>query len=207
MELQLLGPVEMTGPAGAVQLRANKERLLLALLALRANRVVSMSELIAGLWGQDPPATAAKTAHGHVARLRRALDAAGLPDVLRTREPGYVLNLDPTCIDAVQFEQRLREARGFVAAGDLETSCRALEAALDLWHGDAIADCRDRSETVAAEAVRLDELRVVAVEELIQVRLQLGANAELVGDLEALLLRYPLRERIWGALIVALYRA
>src|SRR5262249_22178054 len=155
-----------------VSLRGNMERVLLALLGVRANYIVSMWDLVAGLWGERPPATAAKTVHGHIARLRRALDAAGLSGVLVTREPGYLLEIAPECIDAVLFEQHVAAARAALSTADPVTADREFGTALALWRGDALVDCRDRSEALGGEALRLEELRLGSIEELMHVRLE-----------------------------------
>jgi DNA-binding SARP family transcriptional activator/tetratricopeptide (TPR) repeat protein len=207
VDLMFLGPFEVSGPAGQVQMGATKERLLLALLALRANEVVSTAQVIDGLWGEDPPPTAVKTVHAHVARVRRMLESAGLPGVLVTREPGYFLQADPEHIDAVRFEQHALAGRRALADGDPKAAEAELAAGLALWRGDALSDCRDDSEEISAAAVRLDELRLNAIEDHIDAQLALGRHAAVIGDLESLVVRFPLRERMWGALMIGLYRA
>ena len=188
-------------------LGATKERTLLALLALRANEVVSTAQLIDGLWGDDPPLTAVKTVHGHVARVRRLLEPAGLADALVTREPGYFLVVEPEHIDAVRFEGHALAGRRALAAGDAAAAECELGEGLALWRGEAFADCREDSELIAAAAVRLDELRLGAVEDRMDAQLALGQHAAIVGDLESLVARHPLRERLWCALMIALYRS
>lgn len=207
VELMFLGPFEVDGPSGPVPLGATKERLLLALLALRANEVVSTAQLIDGLWGEDPPRSATKTVHAHVSRIRRLLGAAGLPDVVVTREPGYLLAAEPDAIDSVRFERHARAGRRALATGDAETAERELASGLALWRGDALADCRADSEAIAARAVRLDELRLSAIEDHVNAQLALGRHAAVVGDLESWLAQHPLRERMWCALMIALYRS
>ena len=184
-----------------------KERLVLALLALRAGEVVSRDALVDALWGEDPPATAVKTLQGHVARVRRSLEAAGMADVLATRAPGYVLSVPADAIDATGFERHATAGRGALADGDASTGAAAeLAAALGLWRGDALADCRGGG-WAATQALRLDELRLSTVEDRIEADLMLGHHGVLAGELESLVARHPLRERLWAALMVALYRA
>ncbi|MEP6625037.1 MAG: BTAD domain-containing putative transcriptional regulator [Acidimicrobiia bacterium] len=207
MQVSFLGPFEVDGADGPVTLGGAKERTLLALLALRANEVVSTPQLISGLWGEDPPASAVKTVHGNVARVRRALAVAGLADVLVTKEPGYFLRAEPEHIDAVRFERHARAGRLALGNGDAATAERELAAGLGLWRGEALANCRDASEHIAAEAVRLDELRWSAIEDRMDAQLALGRHSALVGELEALLVRQPLRERLWHSLMLALYRS
>jgi DNA-binding SARP family transcriptional activator/tetratricopeptide (TPR) repeat protein len=207
VDLMILGPFDVGGPAGPVLLGATKQRLLLALLAVRANEVVSAAQLIDGLWGEDPPPTALKTVHGHVARVRRILESAGLTDALVTREPGYFLRVDPQRIDAVRFEQHAEAGRRALAEGDAVNAERELAVGLGLWRGDALADCRDDSEVIMAAAVRLDELRMGAIEDHMDAQLALGRHAAIIGDLESMLTRHQLRERLWCLLLVALYRS
>jgi DNA-binding SARP family transcriptional activator len=205
VDVALLGPLEVTGPDGRVLIGAAKERLVLALLILRADAVVSRDALVDALWGDEPPATAAKTLQGYVARVRRALEAAGLAGVLATRDPGYVL-VSPGSIDAVGFEREVAAGRRSLVDGDATAATAALTAALALWRGDALLDCRSGG-WAAAEAIRLDELRLSTVEDRVDADLMLGQHVVLVAELEALVVRYPLRERLWAALMLALYRA
>ena len=111
MLIGVLGPLEVTGPAGRVEIGSAKERLLLALLVLRAGEVVPRDALVDAVWGDDPPATAVKTLQGHVARVRRALEAAGMAGVLATREPGYVLSVPADSIDVAAFERHATAGR------------------------------------------------------------------------------------------------
>ena len=117
-EIGLLGPLEVAGPDGPVRIGGAKERLVLALLVLRAGEVVSRDALVDALWGDDPPATAVKTLQGHVARVRRALEAAGMAGVLATRDPGYVLSVPADSIDVADFERHAAAGRGALADGD-----------------------------------------------------------------------------------------
>jgi DNA-binding SARP family transcriptional activator len=206
VELAVLGHLEMTGPLGTVPVRGAKERVLLAMLAVRANEVVSTNELVDALWPDEPPTTATKTVHSHVARVRRALETAGLDGVLVTRDPGYVLRVAPECIDAARFEQRLRAGQQALRDERYEEAARKLGSALDLWRGDALADCRG-ADRLDAEAVRLEELRIGALEDRVDAELACGRHGALVAELESLVTRHPLHERLWGALILALYRS
>ena len=206
MKVGLLGPLEVAGPGGRVRIGGAKERMVLALLALRAGEVVSRDALVDALWGDDPPATAIKTLQGNVARVRRALEAAGMADLLLTRPPGYVLGVVPESIDVTGFERHASAGRNALAVGDASSATAELGEALGLWRGDALADCRSGG-WAAAQALRLDELRLSTVEDRIDADLMLGQHAVLVGELESLLSRHPLRERLWAALMIALYRS
>jgi DNA-binding SARP family transcriptional activator len=206
VEVALLGPLEVAGPAGRARVGGAKERLVLALLVLRAGEVVPRDALVDAMWGDDPPATAVKTLQGYIARVRRALEAAGLADVLATRDPGYVLQIRPDSTDVAEFERHATAGRSALAGSDAPRAAVELGKALGLWRGDALADCRGGG-WAAAEALRLDELRLSTIEDRIDANLMLGNHGVLVGELESWVLRQPLRERFWGQLMVALYRA
>jgi DNA-binding SARP family transcriptional activator len=205
VRIALLGPLEITGPAGQVRIRTAKERLVLALLLLRAGEVVPRDALVDALWGDEPPATAVKTLQGHIARVRRALETAGMTEVLATRAPGYVARVPAEAIDVTGFEHLATTGRRALVAGDAARAAADLGKALGLWRGDALADCRGGG-WVEPEAVRLDERRLTTVEDRIDADLMLGHDGALVGELESLVARHPLRERLWGSLMLALYR-
>jgi DNA-binding SARP family transcriptional activator len=176
-----------------------KQRSLLAMLVLHANEVVSSSRLIDALWGERPPATALAAVHNYASQLRREV---GLEDVLVTRAPGYVLELDPDQLDLRRFERLVEEARGAVG----ESAAAKLREALMLWRGAPFADFAFEP-FAQTEIVRLEELWLVALEGRIEADLASGRHAELVGELEALVRGHPLRERLRAQLMVALYRS
>jgi WD40 repeat protein/DNA-binding SARP family transcriptional activator len=210
MRFQVLGPLEVEADNGPVALGGPKERLLLALLLARPNQVVSVEALVRGLWGERPPATAAKTLQSHVKRLRRALEperargAAG--QVLMTREPGYLLRVAPGALDAARFEELTAKAGRALADGSAQAAGSMLREALGLWRGQAFEEFLD-SDVVLAEADRLAELRLVALEDRLEADLRLGRHRELVAELEGLVREQPLRERLWAQLLLALYRS
>ena len=158
MRYRVLGSLEVETDGGPVVLGGQKERLLLALLLVRPNQVVSVEALVAGLWGEQPPLTAAKTLQSHVLRLRRALEpgrargAAG--EVLVTREPGYLLRVAPGALDAARFEELTAAGRRALADGSVELAGSLLREALGLWRGRAFEEFLD-SDVVVAEADRL----------------------------------------------------
>jgi YVTN family beta-propeller protein len=210
MRFGVLGPLEVEADQGPVVVGGQKERLLLALLLTRPNRVVPVEALIRGLWGEQPPPTAAKTLQSHVMRLRRALEpgrgrgAAG--EVLVTREPGYLLRVPPGMLDAARFEELTDTARHALASGAADAAASTLRAALGLWRGQAFEEFLD-SDFAAAEADRLGELRLVALEDRLEADLRLGRHREVVAELEGLVREQPLRERLWAQLMLALYRS
>jgi DNA-binding SARP family transcriptional activator len=210
MRFRVLGPLEVEVDDGPVVLGGPKERLLLALLLVRPNQVVSVEALIRGLWGEEPPLTAAKTLQSHVKRLRRVLEpgrargAAG--EVLVTRQPGYLLRVASGALDVAHFEELTAQARHVLAGGEADAAGSLLREALGLWRGQAFEEFLD-SEFAVAEADRLAELRLAAVEDRVEADLRLGRHRELVAELEGLVREQPLRERLWAQLLLALYRS
>jgi DNA-binding SARP family transcriptional activator len=205
MEFRILGPLEALDGGRVVALGGSRQRALLAVFLLHANETLGTERLVDELWGERPPATAAKTVQVQVSRLRKALRAGG-GGLVVTREHGYELELDPERLDAHRFERLVGEGRSELAAGRPERAATALEAALSLWRGPPLADLA-YEPFAQREIARLDDLRVAALEQLIEARLALGAHAELLGQLEALIAEHPYRERLRGQLMLALYRS
>jgi predicted ATPase/DNA-binding SARP family transcriptional activator len=202
VEFRLLGPFEARSSAGPVELRA-KPRALLAMLLLRANEVVDVDVLADGLWGDQPPPTARKLLQVYVSQLRRALgDGARLV----TRAPGYAVEVEDNALDVVRFGQLLAEGREALAHGRAARARRLLGEALRLWRGPALAEFA-YDDFARADAERLEELRLVALEERLEADLELGRHEEIVGELRALVGRSPSRERLWRQLMLALYRS
>ena len=190
MNVRLLGPLEVRLEDGPIELGPRKQRAVLAMLALEPGRTVSADRLTAGLWGEDPPASAPKMLQLYVSHLRRVLDGDGVRIVTRGR--GYELQLPGDDVDAVRFER-------------LVEGSRAREA-LALWHGDALADVAD--EPFAAEEIRrLDGLRLRAAESAIDDDLAAGRHGEVIGELEALVAANPFREHLHAQHMLALYRS
>jgi DNA-binding SARP family transcriptional activator len=198
MNFRLLGPLEVAERDRPLSLGGVKQRSVLALLLLHANEVVSTDHLIDELWGDAPPARASKTIQVYVSRLRKELGEGRLI----TRPPGYQLLVQAGELDLARFEQLSDAAR---TAAPEEASSK-LQEALTLWHGPALADLAYEA-FAQAEVARLEEMRLAVVEQRIDAELALGRHAEVVGDLEALVRRHPLRERLRGQLMLALYRS
>ena len=207
MDFRLLGPLEVFDGARAVEIGGGKRRSLLALLLLHGNEVVSADRLIDGLWGESPPPTAAKGLQVYVSQLRKELqngaDRDG--DVLVTRANGYVLQLGPDEVDVQRFERSVSAGERALAAGEPDRAAQRLRQGLALWRGPPLADFT-YEPFAQQEIARLDELRLVALEQRIDADLALGRHAQVVGELEALVREHPLRERIRGQLMLALYR-
>jgi YVTN family beta-propeller protein len=202
MEFRILGPIEITEEDRPVVLGAAKQRALLAALLVHANEVVSSERLVDELWGERPPATAAKGLQVYVSQLRRLLGEGRL----ETRGHGYVLRVEPGALDAERFQALLDEGREALAAGEAERASERLGRALAQWRGAALADVA-YEQFAQAEIARLEELRLIALEERIEADLTLGRHLALVAELEGLVRAEPLRERPRAQLMLALYRS
>ena len=200
----MLGPLEARDGERVMALGGARQRALLAILLLRAGEVVSVDRLIDELWGDEPPATAAHTIQVFVSRLRKALEQGGFSR-LRTRAPGYVVDLEPDELDLARFERLVERARGEIATSP-QAAAATLREALALSRGPALADFAFEP-FAQAPAARLEELRLATLEERIDADLACGRHTELVGELEALVREHPLRERLRGQLMLALYRS
>lgn len=204
MEFAVLGPLVVRRAGTAVEVGPRKQRALLIHLVLRAGLTVPVDHLIDALWGEDPPPQARVTLRAYVSNLRRALHD-GEDDVIVTRSSGYSLQVDPSAVDAVRFEQGVMDARGRLEAGDPQAALRALDEALGLWRGQALADLGD--DVIGGERARLEELRLSAHEDRFDALLRLGRSAEAVASLEAFTASEPLRERARAQLMLGLYRS
>jgi DNA-binding SARP family transcriptional activator len=198
MVFRLLGPLEVFDDDRPLALGGVKQRSLLAILLLHANELVSTDRLVDLLWGDAPPATAVKTIQVFVSRLRKALGDGRLA----TRAPGYVLRVEPPELDLARFEQLAGEA----SRAAPEAAARKLRDALALWRGPALADLA-YEQFAQVEIARLEEMRLAVLEQRIDADLSAGHHARLVGELESLVARHPLRERLRCQLMLALYRS
>ncbi len=203
MEFRLLGPLEVREGERAVHVGGTKQRALLAILLLHANEVISRDRLIEEIWGDRQPGTAGPSLDHQVSRLRKTLEPA---EQLVTRSGGYVLEVEPEQIDARRFERLLGEGRRANAAGEPDKAASSLREALALWRGDALADLAYES-FARNEIERLEELRLTALEERLDADLALRRHRALVAELESLTAKHPLRERLRGQLMLALYRS
>jgi DNA-binding SARP family transcriptional activator len=208
MDFRLLGPLEVVDDGRSIAVGHGKRRSLLALLLLHPNEVITAERLIDALWGEAPPATAAKSLHVYVSQLRRELghDAASANGgVLVTSGNGYAARVGSEDIDTQRFERALADGLRARGGGDARRASAKLNEAIAMWRGPALADLA-YEPFAQQEIARLEELRLVAVEGRIDADLDLGCQAELVGELEALVREHPLRERLRAQLMLALYR-
>src|SRR5262245_35159440 len=202
MDFRILGPLDVRDGDQAVELAGGRQRALLALLIVNANETVSTDRIVEELWGEHSPQTAPKVIQNHVSQLRRALGDG----LLVTDGPGYRLRVERGSLDVDRFEELLADGRRALERGDAESAANLLRQALELWRGTPLADV-SFEPFAQAEIARLEERRLVALEERIEADLTLGRHDDLVGELEALIAKNPLRERLRGQLMLALYRS
>ncbi len=205
VQFRILGPLAASRDGETVRLGGERQRALLALLLVHPNELVSTDRLAEQLFASEPSRRAANAVYVAVSRLRRTLWDGGEPGLL-TRRGGYLLALEPEQLDAMMFERLLDQGRGLLAGGDAAAGSARLSEALSLWHGAPLADL-SMVEDLQPEIRRLEELRLLAEMERIDAKLALGSAGEVVGELERLIAREPLRERLRGQLMLALYRS
>jgi DNA-binding SARP family transcriptional activator len=198
LDFRILGPIEVWDGERAVSLGGQRQRAVLAILALNAGRVVSTDGLIDQLWGEEPPRTAATSLQNFISQLRKTIGAK----VVVTKPPGYLLDVTPEQVDLQRFERLVAEARSL----EPEVRSEKLREALELWRGPPLSDFTFE-KFAETEIARLEELRSAAVEDRIEADLESGRASELVGELEGLVKQSPLRERLRGHQMLALYRA
>jgi len=198
LDFRVLGPLEVVGEEGPLPLGGPRQRALLAILLLRANEVVSIERLVDDLWGEQPPRTATTSLQNSIVQLRKVLG----PELVVTRSPGYQLKIERDRVDLFRFDELVRRARG----ADAAERARLLREALALWRGPPLADLASE-EFAQPEIRRLEELRLSAVEDRVEVDIELDRHDDLVAELESLVAQNPLRERLRGQLMLALYRA
>jgi DNA-binding SARP family transcriptional activator len=198
LEFRVLGPLEVRRNGEVIPIPAPKQRALLGVLLLHANEPVAQDELIDLLWGEDAPPSARASLQNQVHAIRRVLGA----DVVERQPGGYVVNVEPGRLDLERFEQLVAEAR---RSEPRERAARLREA-LACWRGSALVEFP--TEPFAQHEIgRLEEERLSAIEDRIDADLSLGLHAEVAGELEGLIERHPLRERLWAQLMLALYRS
>jgi DNA-binding SARP family transcriptional activator len=211
MHIDILGPLEIRGREGrVVRLPSGRERALLALLLIHRGEVVSTDRILDALWGAQPPGTAVKAVQGYVSHLRRVLEPEAGPgearDILVTQAPGYALRADALTVDATRFERLAGDGRRALEDGSPSEAAALLDEALALWRGPALAEFAF-DDFARNEIDRLEQLRLSATEDRIDALLRLGRHGELTGELDSLVAAHPLRERLRGQWMLALYRS
>ena len=200
IQFQVLGPTEAWRAGQSLPLSGTRRRALVARLLLDAGQVVPADTLIEDVWEDKTTPSAPATLHSHISQLRKVLGGC-----LQRRAAGYVLQVDEACVDAAEFEGQVDSASAQLAAGHGQASVATLREALLLWRGRALQDVADRP-WAQPEAARLEELRGLAVEQLLNARLEVGECEQIVADAEAAVAEEPFREQRWATLMLALYR-
>jgi DNA-binding SARP family transcriptional activator len=207
VDFSILGPFVVRDREGAViPVPGGRERSLLALLLIHRDEVVSSDRIVDALWGESAPATAAKAVQGYVSHLRRLLETGEHDGVLLTRPPGYVLRTGDETVDAWRFERLAGDGRRALEDGSAEEAARILDEALAIWRGPALVEFAFE-DFARSESRRLDDLRLSAMEDRFESLLRLGRHGEISGQLDALVAAHPLRERLRGQSMLALYRS
>jgi DNA-binding SARP family transcriptional activator/pimeloyl-ACP methyl ester carboxylesterase len=206
VEFRVLGPLEVMADRQSLRLAGARARAVLALLLVHANQVVSADRLIEELWPGQLAEKATDSLQVRLSELRKALRSAGEADRLVTQPPGYLLRVAPGELDALRFEQLAAEGDKALTAGDAAGAVQRLDQALVLWRGPALAGF-ETVPSAGAEAGRLEEQRLAALESRAEALLACGRHRDLIAELETLTAAHPLRERFWYQRMLALYRA
>ncbi|MER7419052.1 AfsR/SARP family transcriptional regulator [Micromonospora peucetia] len=201
----MLGPVELVGPNNPAPVTAPREQIVVVMLLFHANQVVSIKQLITAIWDDRAPQTARSQVQICVSTLRRHLAVAGLEGRVSTAPAGYSMQAATEELDLLVFLNGQAEGQRAARRGDLESAARAYRAGLAAWRGEPFAGLTGRM--MGTMAVSLTERRLSVIEECILIELELGRHHEAIGELVTLVAENPLRERLRGQLMLALYRA
>jgi DNA-binding SARP family transcriptional activator/tetratricopeptide (TPR) repeat protein len=204
VEFRILGPLEVVADAGRLELGGARQHIVLAVLLLNSNNVVSMDRLVEAIYGEDLPPTSRAQAQISISSLRRIFATHGHEGIITTHDHSYVIKVECGQLDSLRFEELITAARAARVEEKLDLAIARYRDALRLWRGPAL-DGMD-SPYVQATVSRLDEQRIGANEDRIELELRVGRHYELVGELGELVVQYPLRERPRGQLMLALYR-
>ncbi|MEH1014227.1 BTAD domain-containing putative transcriptional regulator [Micromonospora sp. CPCC 206060] len=205
MELRILGPLEVVANGNRLDLGGHRQQVVLASLALEANRLVPIARLVEAIYGEDLPPTSRVQVQICVSALRRLFAAHGYPDAIVTRSGGYLLRVDDGALDLHRYEELLTQARQARDDNRTEEAVRQYRSALGLWRGTAMEGLDSR--LIQSAVTRLTERRISVNEDCLELELELGRHRDLVAELTDLVEEYPLRERLRGQLMLALYRS
>jgi adenylate cyclase len=206
LDLRVLGPLEVLRDGKLVAVTASKERALLALLIANQGRTLPVGQLAEDLWEGSPPESASAALRVHISRLRRTLAASGIEGILVTRSPGYLLDVPPEAVDITRFQRLVDAARAAASEDRPGEAVTMFREALSLWRGPALAEVA-ASTFATAEAIRLEQSRLTALEDCLAAELDCGHHREVTAELEGLVHEHVLRERFWELLMLALYRS
>ena len=203
---RILGPLEVsTGSAGSFDVPPGRQQVVLGVLLSEANRVVSIDHLIDAIWDDEPPSTARTQVQICVSSLRRDLARIGCPEAIITRMPGYLLQVASGQLDSHVFAQLTARAETLSRSGETAAAAGLLRQALELWRGPTLSGITSRPLT--ARATQLDEARLAALETCFDLDLRLGRHHQVIAEIVTLVAEHPLRERLRGLLMLALYRS
>lgn len=205
MTFRMLGPLEVEGAEGMLRVPPGRQQAVLASLLLEANRIVLTDNLVDILWETRPPNTARTQVQICVSRLRKSLLSAGVDAPILTCPPGYLLRVDESLIDVHAFAHRLADARVLATRGRSAEAAAMLRSAVALWRGTCLSGIPHQA--LRSRALRLDEDRLNAVETYLGLDLELGRHHQVIGEITRLVHEHPLRERLRGLLMLALYRS
>ncbi len=206
MRFEVLGPMRVTVNADSLALGSPQQQKVLALLLASPNQVVSTDRLVDEVWGDEPPDSARHLVQDYIWRFRRLLGE--VEDGLRIdrQGSGYTIAVSPNELDALQLARAVDEAEQLIGR-DAATAERLLSEATGMWRGRPFGDLSDECPTLHMDAVRLEELYLLAVEMCIDAGISRGRHQHLIGELEVLTEQHPYRERFWEQLMLALYRS
>jgi DNA-binding SARP family transcriptional activator len=205
VRFQILGPLEIYGGTGRIRFAAHRQRVVLAMMLLDANRILPVERLIDAVWDESPPPTAKSQIQICVSSIRRILMAAGMPDAIVTQPPGYALRIEEDQLDLSAFDRLNTQARSAADDGHLEDAARIYRQALDLCRGLPLAGLESR--LVQAAAQQVSERALTARESCIDIELSLGRHEDVISELMRLVVTHPLRDKLHGQLMLALYRS
>jgi DNA-binding SARP family transcriptional activator len=203
MTFRILGPMEVRGTGGTIRIPPGRQQVVLASLLMEANQIVTVDHLVDALWDDAPPSTARTQVQICVARLRKSLSSVGVHTPILSQPPGYLLRVDESMLDMHVFTSKLAKARALAREGRTADSAALLRSAAALWRGP----CLTGIPQLRTQALRLGEDRLDAIETYIELEIGLGLHHHLVGELTRLVHEHPLRERLRGLLMRALYLA
>jgi len=204
LRFRVLGALEVTGDRPVV-LTAARRQVVLATMLLEANQVLPVDRLVDAVWEESPPSTARSQIQICISALRRDLSDAGLPERIHTRPPGYTLTVRDDELDLHVFDRLTAEGRSARQTGDLASAVVAFRRAQQFWRGEPLTGMDSR--VIRTTATRISERRIAMVEDCVDAELELGTNEDLISELMGLVVEHPLRERLRGQLMLALYRA
>ncbi|MEI7029438.1 AfsR/SARP family transcriptional regulator [Streptomyces pratensis] len=204
-QFSVLGPLVVQGVHGSVRLGGNRQRILLTLLLLEANRVIGVGRLIEAVWREAPPATVRSQLRICISGLRRLLAAAGVAAVIETHPSGYLIRVPRSQLDLAHFEDLLSRARAESRAGEAEKAVALFRQALQLWQGPVGAGLD--SELLETVALKVNEDRLSAIEDRFELELALGRHREVLGELTRHVTENPFQETLCLQLMLALYRS